>query len=100
MEVNSTIDKGGAPEGNQNAKKGKVFFDELRKFFAQNPQKKREIVEGLVEAAIAREPWAVKEIMDRMDGKPHQSTSIEDGEGNPLLSGIQVTFVKPDVRTD
>lgn len=96
MTVESTIDKGGAPEGNQNAKKGKVFYDELRKFFAQNPHKKREIVENLVDAAVNKEPWAVKEVMDRMDGKAVQATTFEDADGNSLLQAIEVRFVKPE----
>lgn len=83
-------------QGNQNAKKGKIFADQLRKVLLQNDALKlRTIAQKLADAAEEGEPWAVKEIMDRMDGKPHQSTSIEDGEGNPLLAGIQVTFVKP-----
>jgi len=94
--TDSVPNKGGAPEGNQNAKKGKIFSDEIRKFLTQNPQKKREIVEGLVEAAVAREPWAVKEIMDRMEGKAVQATEISGPDGAELVKGIAITFVDPD----
>ena len=89
-------DRGGAPEGNQNAKKGKLFYNQLRKVLVQEDQLKlRKIAEKLVEAAEEGEAWAVKEIMDRVDGKSHQSTSIEDAEGNNLLQAIEVRFVKP-----
>ena len=44
---------------------------------------------------MAREPWAVKELMDRMDGKAIQFQEITGAEGSPLLTGIEVTFVKP-----
>ena len=90
----------GAPEGNQNAKKGKIFADEIRKFLNQNPQKKREIVEGLVEAAVAREPWAVKELIDRMDGKAVQATEISGPEGTELVKGIGFMFIDGDVKPD
>jgi hypothetical protein len=97
--TDSVPNKGGAPEGNQNAKKGKIFSDEIRKFLTQNPQKKREIVEGLVEAAVAREPWAVKEIMDRMEGKPIQATDITSSDGT-VVSAIAMSFVEPNGNKD
>lgn len=91
----STVDKGGAPKGNENAKKGKLFYGELRKVLVQNDALKlRMIAEKLVEAAEEGEPWAVKEIMDRMDGKPIQATSIENPDGT-AITGLQVTFIKP-----
>jgi hypothetical protein len=42
------------------------------------------------------EPWAVKELLDRLDGKAVQQTELTGAEGAPLLSGIQVTFIKPN----
>lgn len=85
----------GAPIGNQNNAKGKVFYDALRKQLVQSPDKLEKVAEGLIEAAMAREPWAVKELMDRMDGKAVQFQEITGAEGSPLLTGIEVTFVKP-----
>jgi len=82
-------------KGNKNATKNKLFLDQIKRHLTQNPQKLEKIVEGLVEAAMDQESWAVKEIMDRVDGKAHQSTSIEDAEGNNLLQAIEVRFVKP-----
>jgi hypothetical protein len=86
----------GAPLGNSNAAKGKMFYDQLRKIAVQEPTKLREVAEGLFEAARAMEPWAVKELIDRLDGKAVQQTELSGADGAPLLSGIQVTFVKPD----
>ena len=85
----------GAPLGNKNAAKGKLFYDQLRKIAVQEPEKLRRIAEGLFEAAEAREPWAVKELIDRLDGKPVQAQEISGADGSPL-SGIQVSFVMPD----
>lgn len=81
--------------GNDNARKGKLFYGELRKTLVQNDALKlRAIAEKLVNAAQNGEPWAVKEIMDRIDGKALQATSIENPDGT-AITGIQVTFVKP-----
>jgi len=86
----------GAPLGNNNAAKGKMFYDQLRKIAVQEPTKLREVAEGLFEAARAMEPWAVKELIDRLDGKAVQQTELTGAEGAPLLTGIQVTFIKPN----
>ena len=86
----------GAPLGNTNAAKGKLFYDQLRKIAIQNPNKLRNVAESLFAAAEAMEPWAVKELLDRLDGKAVQQTELTGAEGAPLLSGIQVTFIKPN----
>ena len=95
MEIETTS-KVGAPEGNQNARKGKLFYNQLRKVLVQEDQLKlRQIAEKLVEAAQEGEAWAVKEIMDRVDGKAVQANTFEDAEGNNILNAIEVRFVKP-----
>jgi hypothetical protein len=89
-------DKGGAPEGNQNAKKGKLFYNQLRKVLVQEDQLKlRKIAEKLVEAAEEGEAWAVKEIMDRVDGKAVQANTLEDAEGNNITTSLEVIFRTP-----
>jgi hypothetical protein len=78
--------KGGQPN-NSNAKKGKLFYSELRKALVQQDQLNlRRIADKLVEKAIDGEPWAVKEIMDRVDGKAVQTTEVSgiDGEAMEL----------------
>ena len=86
----------GGQQGNQNAAKSRMFYDKLRLVLTQEPHRLRAIADTLVRKAEEGEPWAVKEIMDRMDGKAHQAVSVENADGSPLLSGIQVTFVKPN----
>ena len=88
----------GAPLGNKNAAKSRMFYDKLRLVLTQEPHRLRQIAEQLVSKAEAGEPWAIKEIMDRMDGKAHQAVSVENADGTPLLSGIQVTFIKPEEK--
>jgi hypothetical protein len=82
-----------APIGNTNAAKGKMFYEKLRKCLVQEPHRLDKIVNQLVTQAELGESWAVKEIIDRLDGKAVQV--LENGDGSPLLSGINVTFVRP-----
>ena len=84
-----------APIGNTNAVKGKMFYDKLRKRLTQEPHRLESIVNELITQAEAGEAWAVKEVIDRLDGKAVQTTQMENADGSPLLSGIQVMFVKP-----
>ena len=100
LEVKSTDsvpNKGGAPEGNQNAKKGKLFTEQLRKVLVQNDLfKLRKITEKLVESAEKGEAWAIKEVIDRMDGKAVQATEISGPDGAELVKGINIMFVDAD----
>jgi len=74
--------KGGAPTGNQNGKRGKLFYDALRVALVQEDRKSlRKITDKLVKAAEEGDAWAVKEIMDRMDGKPVNTTELSNAEG-------------------
>ena len=88
-------ERGGQP-GNQNAAKQRMFYDKLRLVLTQDPHRLRQIAEQLVKKAEEGEPWAIKELIDRVDGKAHQAVALENSDGTPLLTGIQVTFVKPE----
>jgi hypothetical protein len=82
----SGLTSGGQPN-NKNAKKGKLFYNELRKALVQQDQLKlRMIADRLVDKAIEGEPWAIKEIMDRVDGRAVQTTEVSgiDGEAMEL----------------
>ena len=85
-----------APIGNSNAVKGKMFYDKLRKVLTQEPQKLENIVKQLITQAEQGEAWAVKEVIDRLDGKAVQTNQVENSDGTPLLAGIQVMFVRPN----
>ena len=101
LQVDSTVDKGGAPEGNQNAKKGKLFYDQLRMVLVQNDKfKLRKIADKLVESAEKGEAWAIKEIMDRIDGKPIQAQEISGPDGAEFAKGIGFVFVDSNDRPD
>jgi hypothetical protein len=100
LKVNSTIDKGGAPEGNQNAKKGRIFYDRIKMDLIQDPKKLSKIVSKLIEKAEEGEPWAIKEIMDRMDGKAIQATEITGADGAEFVKGIGFVFVDGNAKQD
>lgn len=88
--------KVGAPEGNDNARKGKLFYDQLRRVLVQNDSLKlRQVSEKLVDAAIEGEPWAVKEVIDRMDGKAVAIQEIQGPGGLELKTGFILTFEEP-----
>ena len=97
VEVEPT-NKGGAPIGNQNGKKGKLFYDALRIALLQEDRKRlRNITDKLVKAAENGEPWAVKEIMDRVDGKAVQATEISGVDGEAIeLKQIEFIIKRPE----
>jgi hypothetical protein len=85
-----------APIGNANAVKGKMFYDKLRKRLTQEPHRLERIGQRTDHAGSKHgEAWAVKEVIDRLDGKAVQTTEMQNSDGSPILSGIQVMFVKP-----
>jgi len=98
LQVAST-NKGGAPIGNQNGKKGKLFYDQLRVALVQEDKRRlRTIAEKLVKAAENGDAWAIKEIIDRVDGKAIQATEISGVDGADLanLQTINIVLRKPD----
>jgi hypothetical protein len=93
IETNNRV---GAPEGNDNARKGKLFYDQLRRVLVQNDQRKlRNISDKLVEAAEKGEAWAIKEIMDRMDGKAVAIQEVTGPNGAELKTGFTLVFEEP-----
>ena len=98
LPLESSKTSGGQPN-NQNAKKGRLFFDQLRKELVQEDAiKLRMIARKLVEAAQEGEPWAVKEIMDRVDGKAIQVTEMSglDGGAIETVTSININLKKPE----
>ncbi len=87
--------------GNQNARRAKELRDALNYVlnnFENSAVKKgqalRAIGRKLVEMALAGNLAAIKEIGDRIDGKPAQEIMGEDG--GPLQAAITVSFRNPD----
>ena len=86
----------GAPLGNQNATKQQRRWGEaLSRAIAQDDGKRlRDAAEKLLDLAAAGEAWAVKELGDRLDGKPAQSVSIGNDEDKPFVTKIVREIVR------
>lgn len=72
---------GNANSGRQ--PKEKSFANMLRIALAEN-ESLRAIADKLVQQAIAGEGWAIKEVADRLDGKPAQAIIGGDEDDAPL----------------
>ena len=85
---------GGAPTGNSNATKGKRLFNSaLKRALTQGPERIEKIVNMLIEQAEAGEPWAVKELIDRVDGKPAQSI-IGGDDDDPAIRTVSEILIR------
>ena len=74
-----------APLGNQNAKKGKIIEDLLRKLCVQEDNKR--IARGLsaiLDKASEGDQRAIEFVRDTFDGKPAQSVALSGDEENPI----------------
>ncbi len=84
-----------APTGNSNAKKGKAWFDAIRKVCVQR-NALDDIAQVVVEKALAGEQWAIQEIACRFDGKPAQSVELTGDPDSPLaFQRIERAIVRP-----
>jgi hypothetical protein len=70
--------KPGAPKGNKNNAKGKLWSDALRLELAGNvnAKKLRKIAQKVIEMATEGDMQAIREIGDRLEGKPSQSIDM------------------------
>lgn len=87
----------GAPVGNNNATKGREFREALKRALAHRHETASnglmEIAAKLVQAAEEGEGWAIKEIADRIDGKPAQSMMLGGDSENPLITRVERIIV-------
>jgi hypothetical protein len=85
----------GAQPGNKNATKNKLWAETLnRALLAEDGKKLRELAEKLIDRALEGDVTALKEIGDRIDGKPAQM--IQGDPDNPLgFAEIAVRIVDP-----
>jgi hypothetical protein len=73
-----------APVGNQNAKKAKIWEQAIKRALARKANSTVDkgldaLADKLIEAGMSGDPWALKEIGDRVDGKSVQQVEM-DGE--------------------
>jgi len=81
-------ERGGQP-GNDNATKNKRFYEALDRAIAQDDGKRlRGAAEKLLTLADQGEAWAVRELADRLDGKPKQQVEASGPEGGAIRISI------------
>lgn len=75
----------GAPIGNQNAKKGKLIEDLLRKVCVQEDNKRiSTALNAILDKAAEGDLRCMEFVRDTFDGKPAQSVALSGDEENPL----------------
>ena len=80
----------GAPEGNQNATKNRPWAEVIkRSLLAEDGKKLRALADRLVDKALEGDVTALKEIGDRMDGKPKQQTELTGADGEAFVVRLE-----------
>ena len=75
----------GAPLGNKNATKNRPWAEAInRVLLAEDGKKMRALAEKLVDAALAGDVPALKEVGDRVDGKALNALEISGNPDEPL----------------
>lgn len=90
----------GAPVGNNNAAKAKVWTAAINRALAEKSRlDQKEAIDQLAHALIAKalegDLGALKEFGDRMEGKPAQALTLGGDADNPILQRIERTIVDP-----
>lgn len=86
----------GAPIGNQNGAKSRMFEQTLKRAIAQDDGKRlRQAAEQVLDRAADGEAWAINMLADRLDGKPSQQIVGGGDEGEHLFSIIERKIVRP-----
>ena len=83
--------RAGAPLGNTNASKSKPFWHAIdRAIVQENGKRLRSAAEKLLDAAAAGEEWAIRELGDRLDGRPAQAVQLSGDADAPLTINHKV----------
>lgn len=76
------------PVGDSRA--NRLFLKQLMMASVQEDHARmRKAAESLLTQAASGEGWAIKELADRVDGKPHQTIGGENGEGIPIRGTLE-----------
>ena len=89
----------GAPLGNNNAAKGKAFRDALRLVIARRSRAAKrnyldDLAERVFELALAGNMAAMKEIGDRLDGKPRRQSALSSDESVPPITRVERKIIE------
>lgn len=70
----------GAPFGNKNGSKNRPWAEAInRALLAEDGKKLRALADRIIDRALEGDVAALKEVGDRMDGKPAQALTNADG---------------------
>jgi hypothetical protein len=88
----------GAPVGNRNAAKAKVWHAAIMRALAKRSKTDQldaldDIAEKLIQACADGDLPALRELGDRLDGKPTQQTEISGPDGGDIAIKGTVRFV-------
>jgi len=83
----------GAPIGNQNAKKAKISTEALKLELAHDRDALRDIWRATIKKAKEGDLQAVKEINDRLEGKPAQAI-IGGGDDDPAIKTVSEILIR------
>jgi hypothetical protein len=88
----------GAPKGNTNSSKNnRLWAETIRRAVVQSDAERlRRIAEALLNKAEEGDIQAIKEVGDRLDGKPTQTIAGAGEDGEHVIRNIGVVFRKPD----
>ena len=95
------MSKGGAPKGNNNAAKGKRLSAVLQKRLAERDEEES-LMNVLIDKALDGDMPAIKEVFDRIDGKPKQSVDI-DGQlitKEKVLTALEAATISRGLESD
>ena len=86
-------ERGGQP-GNTNATKSKVWIAALNRAVAQDDGARlRAAAEKLIELAVEGDVAALRELGDRLDGKPKQQIELGNAGGEPFVLKVEAQDV-------
>lgn len=88
----------GAPKGNKNSTLDKrMWSSAIKRAIAQrDPDALRKLADKLFDMALEGDLQAMKEIGDRLEGKPVQATEISGPEGGP----VEVQSTRPKLSKE
>lgn len=90
--------KAGAPLGNNNGAKNKPWREAIEKELTgnKNAKKLRKLAVALIEQAEQGNMQAIKELGDRLDGKPAQATEHSGPDGGDIPIRHKVDYIDAD----
>lgn len=91
----------GAPAGNQNGAKGRAWSEAVKRAIREKYGKEwdealKDLARKLVDAADGGDLQALREVGDRIDGRPKQQTELSGPDGAAIPMKTVVNFVGTD----